>query len=59
MEAYGMPATGTPRLMRTDGVADYPPRSVRRFEPAIKRMQRRVVHASLLARQPAADPRLR
>ena len=30
--------------------------SVRRFEPAIQRLQRAVVHASKPARPPAADP---
>jgi hypothetical protein len=37
------------------GAADYHPLSVRRFAPAIKRLQRTVVHASKLARPPAAN----
>jgi hypothetical protein len=44
---------------RAIGAADYHPLSVRRFAPAIKRLQRTVVHASQLARPPAADPQPR
>jgi hypothetical protein len=61
-------APNCPRLMHTDGAdaarraigaADYHPLSVRRFAPAIQRMQRTIVHASKLARPPAADPQPR
>ncbi len=44
---------------RAIGAADYHPLSVRRFAPAINRMQRTVVHASKLARPSAADPQRR
>ncbi|MFH1952815.1 MAG: hypothetical protein ABIL06_14490, partial [Pseudomonadota bacterium] len=41
---------GADALRRAIGAADYHPLSVRRFAPAIKRLQRTVVHASKLAR---------
>jgi len=47
---------GADASRRATGAADYHPLSVRRFAPAIKRLQRTVVHASTLARPPAADP---
>ena len=48
-----------PAARRAIGAADYHPLSVRRFAPAITRLQRTVVPASTLARPPAADPQLR
>ena len=50
---------GADASRRAIGAADYHPLSVRRFAPAIKRMQRTGVHASTLARPPAADPQPR
>jgi len=50
---------GADASRRAIGAADYHPPSVRRFAPAIKRLQRTVVHASKLARPPAADPQPR
>jgi len=50
---------GADALRRAIGAADYHPLSVRRFAPAIKRLQRTVVHASKLALPPAADPQPR
>ncbi len=50
---------GADASRRAIGAADYHPLSVRRSAPAIKRLQRTVVHASLLARPPAADPQRR
>jgi hypothetical protein len=50
---------GADASRRAIGVADYHPLSVRRFAPAIQRMQRTVVPASELARPPAADPQRR
>jgi len=50
---------GADASRRAIGAADCHPLSVRRFAPAIKRLQRTVVHASKLARPPAADPQLR
>jgi len=44
------------RARRAIGAVDSYPLSVRRFAPAIKRLQRTVIHASKLARPPAADP---
>jgi hypothetical protein len=41
---------------RAIGVAACHPLSVRRFAPAIKWLQRAVVHVSTVARPPAADP---
>jgi len=46
---------GADASRRAIGAADCPPLSVRRFAPAIKRMQRTAVPASTLARPPAAD----
>ena len=50
---------GADASRRAIGTATYHPLSVRRFALAIKRMQRTGVHASTLARPPAADPQLR
>jgi len=50
---------GADASRRAIGAADYHPLSVRRFAPAIKRLQRTVVHASKLAHPPAADPQPR
>jgi hypothetical protein len=50
---------GADALRRAIGAADYHPLSVRRFAPAIKRLQRTVVHASQLTRPSAADPQPR
>jgi len=47
---------GADAARRAIGSADYHPLSVRRFAPAIKRLQRTGVHASKLARPPAAYP---
>ena len=48
---------GTDATRRAIGPAYYHPHAVRRCAPAIKRLQRSVIHASKLARPPAADPR--
>jgi len=45
-------------LTSIDG-ADCHPLSVRRFVPAIKRLQQAFFHASKLAHPPAADPQPR
>jgi len=50
---------GADASRRAIGAADYHPLSVRRFAPAIKRLQRTVIRASKLARPPAADPQPR
>jgi len=50
---------GADASRRAIGVADCHPLSVRRFAPAIKRLQRTGVRASVLARPPAADPQRR
>jgi len=55
----GLNYDGADASRRAIGAADYHPLSVRRFAPAIKRMQRTVVPASQLARPPAADPQRR
>ncbi len=47
------------RTRHAIGAADYHPLSVRRFAPAIKRLQRTVIHAIKLACPPAADPQPR
>jgi len=47
---------GTDGSRRAIGAADSHPLSVRRFAPAIKRLQRAVVRGSELALPPAADP---
>jgi hypothetical protein len=54
-----MPSDGADASRRAIGAADDHPLSVRRFAPAIKRLQRTVVPASPLARPPAADPQRR
>jgi hypothetical protein len=54
-----MPGDGADASRRAIGAADSHPLSVRRFAPAIQRLQRTVVHASKLARPPAADPQRR
>jgi len=51
-----MRGDGADASRRAIGAADGHPLSVRRFAPAIKRLQRKVVHTSQLARPPAADP---
>ncbi len=48
-----------PAPRRAIDVADYLRFLFRRFTPAIKRMQCSGVHASTLARPPAADPQRR
>jgi len=53
------PGDGADASRRANGVADCHPLSVRRFAPAIERMQRPVVHASKLAHPPGADPQPR
>ncbi len=50
---------GADASRRATGAADYHPLSVWRFAPAIKRLQRTAVHASKLARLPAAHPQRR
>jgi len=50
---------GADASRRAIGAADGHPLSVRRSAPAIKRLQRTGVHASQLARPPAADPQPR
>ncbi len=59
MAQHGVPGDAPHKVRRAIGAADYHPLSVRRFAPAIKRLQRTVVHASKLARPPAADPQPR
>jgi hypothetical protein len=54
-----IPIDGADASRRAIGAADYHPLSVRRFAPAIKRLQRTVVHASQLAHPRAADPQPR
>jgi hypothetical protein len=50
---------GADASRRAIGAVDSHPLSVRRFAPAIQRLQRTVVPASQLARPPAADPQRR
>jgi hypothetical protein len=54
-----MLSDGADAPRRAIGAADCHPLSVRRFAPAIQRLQRTVVRASKLARPPAADPQRR
>jgi hypothetical protein len=50
---------GTDASRRAIGAADYHPLDVRRFAPAIKRLQQTAVRTSKLARPTAADPQRR